>query len=144
EVQMGIADDVDGFRIDTLSREHLPPAGSGVLHVHPFTRLCSGLVAGPRFDQHRVLVRTNHVAIETHADTVQLVRMIFLAPKGLWDDAEHCAAVPPIEPGAYLSDFKITQRHTGHDFRERCQPRTSRRPRSNRSAASSAICLPLS
>ena len=96
-VQVAVDHDIDGFGVDAVAGDHL---GQGVGDGREFGAFAAAgvhLVAAAGFDQDGVIAGADHVAVEAERDAVEFVDRGLAAPKGLGDDAEHGAAIPPID-----------------------------------------------
>src|SRR5262249_24448821 len=76
-------------------------------HFGPLTAAGIYLVAAARVDQDRVIVSANDVGVELKRYTVEFVSRDLTAPKCFRNDAEHGAAVPPVDRIAYEGQFEI-------------------------------------
>ncbi len=84
------------------------------------------------------MASVDQVAVEGQRNEIVFVRRNLFRPQGLWDDSEENAPVPVVFSGANQGDAKAPK------FEGSRQPFTNLRPRSNRSAASSARARPRS
>ena len=109
EVEVRVDDDIHAFRIDRVAADYFRHRGRNGGEFHALARLLARLIACAGFHQDSVAASLDDVAVEGQPDAVFLIRLELFAPKSAGDDAEHCAAVPPVEARLHQGDFEIAQ-----------------------------------
>src|SRR6266550_7162861 len=133
---MGVDDHIDALGIDALTGNQIGKRVEPRRQLHPLSRTAVHTVSAAGLDEDRVLSGLDDVAVERQRHAVAVIRRKPLAPERPRHDAEKSSAVPMVHTRPHESDAKVTQRNEGH--KKRNYPRTSLRPRSKISAASSA------
>src|ERR1035437_3383877 len=96
-VQVAVDDAIDGLGVDAVPGD---PLGQVVGDGREFGALAGArvhLIAAAGFDQDGVVARADDIAVEGERDAVEFVGRGLTAPEGFGDDAEHGAAIPPID-----------------------------------------------